>query len=297
MTSQALTRMVRFGDFEAAAKTVIRTKKSPHTRKAYEADLQRWLEFCSSEGLDPAAPPIADVAIFRDSMQGAPGTVRRVLASLSSIYRSLFQGRAIRGNPFHPAILPWPAANALPKTRIVSDAQVAKMMELAVAEPNEKRSARDFAIITLLYDTGLRRVSVARIRRATFIDGTIHAIVKGEKEVELVLPSSSVSAIDTWLKHCDAEEPYVFPGLRGHINPATINKLVKRLGAAAGVPHVHPHSFRAAFVTAGYDAGLPEHEVQASVHHADPKTTRRYDRGTRGRTVATAVEAFRKRNK
>lgn len=289
-------RTIAFGDFERAAKAVISGKRSPHTRSAYEADLKRWTAYCSTQGVDPVAPRIDDVADFRDGLHDyRVDTVRRVMASLSSVYSMLLRGRAVKRNPFHPAVVPWPLANTLPKTRTVSDGHATKMIDHALADKNAARGARDAAVIQLLYDTGLRRVSVARIRRMTYVDGTIHATVKGDKEVELELPTSSVAAIDRWLEHCPPNEPYLFPGLRGPISPGTINKLVKRRAGAVGADHVHPHSFRAAFVTAGYDAGLPEHEIQASVHHSDPKTTRRYDRGVRGRAVATAVEVFRKR--
>ena len=56
---------------------------------------------------------------------------------------------------------------------------------------------------------------------------------------------------------------------------------------------VHPHSFRAAYITDALDSGLQLHEVQAAVHHADPATTLRYDRRERGAGVAAQVEKFR----
>jgi integrase/recombinase XerD len=52
-------------------------------------------------------------------------------------------------------------------------------------------------------------------------------------------------------------------------------------GRAAGLAsagRVNPHSFRHAFVTLARDAGVPLEDVQDAVGHADPRTTRRYDR-------------------
>lgn len=57
---------------------------------------------------------------------------------------------------------------------------------------------------------------------------------------------------------------------------------------------MHPHQFRATFITEALDAGVPLHEVQAAVHHADPRTTQRYDRGARGAGVTAALEKFRR---
>jgi len=211
---------------------------------------------------------------------------------MSAIYRALLAARAVRVNPFHPAVLSWPPANALPKTQLVSDANAQAMIADAHSDPDAARGARDTAILQLLWDTGLRRASVARVLRATYRNGALRAIVKGAKEVEIALPAASITAVDRWLVAAPPG-PYLFPGPKGPINVATINKIVKQRASAVGAGHVHPHCFRAAFVTAGYDAGLPEHEIQASVHHSDPKTTRRYDRHTRGGAVPSAVAAFR----
>jgi integrase len=208
------------------------------------------------------------------------------------VYRALMRGRAVRANPFHPAMLAWPQASSLGKTKAIS-AKVAKAMISAAAAEDTRRGARDAALMQLLYDTGLRRSSVAGILRSKYVDGCITTIVKGDKEVELELPKASVTAIDRYLERAPAS-PYLFPGKHGHIELSSINKILKARGKAAGAAHVHPHQFRAAFVTAAYDAELPEYEIQAAVHHADARTTRRYDRKARGRKVATRLADLRK---
>jgi site-specific recombinase XerD len=42
---------------------------------------------------------------------------------------------------------------------------------------------------------------------------------------------------------------------------------------------VGPHLLRHAFVTLALDAGVSLRDVQDAAGHADPRTTRRYDRG------------------
>lgn len=294
MLDQALARSVGDFQFEQAARSLIAAKRSENTRAAYLRDLDRWLDFCQVIDVNPAAPPLDATTAFRDHLQASLSneSARRVIAAMSSIYRALLAARAVRVNPFHPAVLSWPPPNALPKTQLVSDANAHAMIAHAHVDADAARGARDVAILQLLWDTGLRRASVARVLRATYRNGALRAIVKGAKEVEIVLPSSSVAAIDRWLVVAPPG-PFLFPGPQGSINVATINKIVKQRAKAVGAGHVHPHCFRAAFVTAGYDAGLPEHEIQASVHHSDPKTTRRYDRHARGGAVPAAVAAFR----
>lgn len=293
----ALTRQANTA-FENAALALIAAKRSPHTRAAYRRDLRRWLEFCVAELVDPVSPPLDATALFRDHLTATLSneSARRVIAAMSAVYRGLLRGGAVRANPFHPAVLAWPPATAIPKTRMVEDDVAVAMVTHALEDTDRSRGLRDAAILRLLYDTGLRRSSVAQIVRAKYRSnpGSVETVVKGGKEAELVLPASSVELVNKWLEVAPAS-PYLFPGRRGAINGATINNIVKRRAAAVGATHVHPHSFRAAFITAGYDAGLPERDIQASAHHADPATTRRYDRHARGRTVATKVSEFRRK--
>jgi site-specific recombinase XerD len=56
-------------------------------------------------------------------------------------------------------------------------------------------------------------------------------------------------------------------------------KIVRRLARDAGIAQaVCPHAFRHGFVTAALEAGVSLRDVQDAAGHADPRTTRRYDR-------------------
>ena len=208
MPDQALVPASNASRFEHAAHSVINAKRSEHTRKAYRADLERWLEFCRSLGLDPIAPTLDDATEFRDHLFAklSKPSARRGLASMSAVYRVLFGSRFVSGNPFDPRVLAWPVEAAINKTARVG-ANVAEAMIL-VAE-KDPHGARDAAILRVLYDTGLRRESVARLRREDYLDGSIRAIVKGGKEVEIRLPAVTVAAIDHWLRIAP-DSPYCF---------------------------------------------------------------------------------------
>jgi integrase/recombinase XerD len=56
-------------------------------------------------------------------------------------------------------------------------------------------------------------------------------------------------------------------------------RIIRRLAHAAGITkRVSPHSLRHSFVTLALDAGVTLRDVQDAAGHADPRTTRRYDR-------------------
>ena len=57
--------------------------------------------------------------------------------------------------------------------------------------------------------------------------------------------------------------------------------LIRRLARRAGIPaadHLSPHSLRHSFATGLLGAGVPLQDVQDAMGHADPRTTRAYDR-------------------
>jgi integrase len=79
-------------------------------------------------------------------------------------------------------------------------------------------------------------------------------------------------------------------------------RLVRRLARAAGIPQwerLSPHSLRHAFATAAREEGVPLEDVQDAMGHADPRTTRRYDRDRHNldRDPAYAVWAGRAKHR
>jgi integrase/recombinase XerD len=74
-------------------------------------------------------------------------------------------------------------------------------------------------------------------------------------------------------------------------------RIVRRLArqaAIAAAAEISPHSLRHGFATAALDAGVELRDVQDATGHADPRTTRRYDRGRHSldRHATYAVAAF-----
>ena len=67
-----------------------------------------------------------------------------------------------------------------------------------------------------------------------------------------------------------------------------MNRMVKRRLKDAGLPsQLSPHSFRVTTVTDLLSQGVPLKDVQHLAGHADPRTTRLYDR--RGRKVTQNI--------
>ncbi len=281
--------------FERAARAHIASRGSSGTRELYGADLKRWMEFCNNHGYDLETPTLAAATEYRDELLKtfADLTVRRILSALSSMYDA-----AGIFSPFKSAKhLQRPQADQIGITKEFTDDEARKLIAAADDE-HTRLGMRDAAVMQILYDTGLRISPVVKMKRSQLFDRDGQRVlttkVKKKGRVEQVLPSTSMDRLDKWLGLV-ADSDYVFPATRGR-GPVTRSAISKRMviyGKRVGIEEAHPHRFRVTYITAALDAGLPLNEVQAAVHHSDPKTTQRYDRGVRGAGVAEAVAKFR----
>ena len=72
----------------------------------------------------------------------------------------------------------------------------------------------------------------------------------------------------------------------GRLFAADVWRVVRRISARAGLPadlvsHLGPHAMRHSFATLYLNAGGSLRDLQSAMGHADPRTTRRYDRARR----------------
>jgi integrase len=115
-----------------------------------------------------------------------------------------------------------------------------------------------------------------------------HAVIdlpwKGGKTKRFPLPPVAVEAIDAYLAERGeaAKDAPLFVTKTGRpIDQPYVFRLIRRVAKAAGIPHadhLSPHSLRHSVITYLLSTGKPLHVVQDFAGHADPRTTRRYDR-------------------
>ncbi|MBU0609497.1 MAG: tyrosine-type recombinase/integrase [Armatimonadetes bacterium] len=109
---------------------------------------------------------------------------------------------------------------------------------------------------------------------------------KGGKVVNVPLAPATCAALDAWINRAELEDgPVLRPvdkGGRigaGPVNRRSVAKRVKWIAKRAGIAkRISPHSLRHTAVTLALDSGVSLRYVQDFARHADPRTTRRYDR-------------------
>ena len=170
---------------------------------------------------------------------------------------------------------------------------------LRVPDRRTVQGKRDYAILRVLSDCGLRSVELRRLRardlrrpRANARHHRLYVRGKGGREREVPVPGEVQAALDAWLKvHPlargaglrDEQSIFVRLGIHGRdagepISAQSIFKLVRRDCLAAGVAErlAHPHALRAYWATRLLEAGVAVHVVRERLGHADLRTTARY---------------------
>ena len=251
---------------------------SEHTRAAYRRDVAGWLSWCGARELDPLRASFLDVNAYARGLEVslAPSSVARKLSGLSSWYDFLVKLRAVEANPVSGADRP-EVSRDHSATVGLSPAEVDAL--IAAAD-----GARNRAMVLLLADLGLRVGELVGLDVSDVGWERGHRCVrfvgKGGKARRRVLTDAAAEAVDGYLAD-RVEGPLFVTATGARVDRHAVFRLVRRLARVAGIEaaeRLSPHSLRHAFATAARSEGVPLEDVQDAMGHADPRTTRRYDR-------------------
>lgn len=283
---ELLTRAGAGADVLAATRSWLARRPSAHSRTAYAKDAGWWLAFCAAAGVDPTAPKPTDADDYATALRAtglAKSTCARRLAAASSWYGYLVRADVCERNPFTGMERPSVSADDS-TTRGLTPAELGALL----AHAREHETPRTYALLVMLATTAGRIGSVlaATVGALGTDQGhrTADLVVKGGKTRRVVLVPLAVAALDTYLAtRPDAapEEPLFATRTGRPMDEPAAYRLLRRVAAAAGIPgadRISPHSLRHSYATTLLDQGVPLADVQDAMGHADPRTTRRYDR-------------------
>ena len=181
---------------------------------------------------------------------------------------------------------------------------------------NNCRTARERAIVEMLFSTGCRVSELVSIRREDLNGKAVTIIGKGEKERQVYLNAKAYVAVQNYEAERKDTNPYLFPKMdsrcrtkdrlsatsrarenwykqpdmvdaSGHSDNGTIENIVRNIGKRAGVENVHPHRFRRTCATSALNHGMPIEQVSKMLGHEQLSTTQIYlDLGERGLEMA-----------
>ncbi len=269
---------------------------SPHTRRAYLADIAAFLAWAHL----PAEPSLIDLrAVDRARLRAylanlqaagrAPATVGRKLAALRG-FLAFARLRGLEG-PDPTAGMRGPrTGRRLPRVLRQDEAGA------AVQSPDGHRpelALRNHALLELLYASGLRVGEAVSLDLADLdlVTGSVRVTGKGRKTRIVPVGEYAQEALRAYLaagrpRLGTGQDPSaVFLNARGRrLGQRGMRGLVHRAARAAGVGgRVTPHTLRHSFATHLLDGGADLRAVQEMLGHARLATTERYTHLTRER--------------
>jgi integrase/recombinase XerD len=254
-----------------------------HTRAAYRRDVTSWLTWCADHAVGPLRATVADVNAYARHLHArrlAPASVARKLSGVSGWYDYLVRLQVVTTNPVGGADRPHIDRDHS-TTRGLSPDQVDALLTAADAA-----GPRHHAMITMLADLGLRvgelvgldLTDVGRERGHR----TVRFTGRGGKARRRALTPAAATTLDDYLRERGRHPGPLFATASGaRVDRHAVFRLVRRLAADAGIAdagRLSPHSLRHTFATSARAEGVPLADVQDAMGHADPRTTRRYDR-------------------
>lgn len=225
----------------------------------------------------------------------AATTSARKLSCLRQFFKFVY-GEGLRSD--NPALdLDSPhIGRSLPK--LLSEKQVSDLLSEAkrcAVKANHLNDVRLWALLELLYATGLRVSELVSLPRDVFRSGEPYIYVRGKGDKERLVPLSE-RALGAVQKYCDAmtstkdstgklkfpdkQQKWIFPsrGKLGHLTRHRFSQLLKELGTRVGIlpSALSPHVLRHAFATHLLSNGADLRAVQKMLGHADISTTQIY---------------------
>lgn len=292
---------------------------SEHTRAAYRRDITGWLSWCADRALDPLTATFLDVNEYGRTLEstvdprtGRPltaATVARKLSALSSWFDFLHRLGAVVTNPVSAADRPRVSRDHSATIGLAPD-EVSALLAAAEADTGPT-AARNRVALALLADLGLRVGELVSLDVTDLGRERGHRSVrftgKGGRARRRALSPGCGHALDAYLAVRAATErvpveqltgPLLVTSTGARLDRHAVFRLVRRLARTAGIAawaKLSPHSLRHAFATTARAQGVPLEDVQDAMGHADPRTTRRYDRDRHNldRDPAYAVWAAR----
>lgn len=261
---------------------------SNNTLVAYENDLAQFQEFCFITFEETNLALVTQmmirswVANLVNSKLSA-ASVKRKISSLKAFYKYLMINEEILINPAQRIVLP-----KIPKRLPVFVDQ--KAMENLIDEKmfsDDFAGKRDRLLVTLLYETGIRRDEVINLvkRNVNFIQLEIKVL--GKRNKERIIPVSKtmierIEELNTYARSEGFVTDYILTTDKGEkMYPKFVYRKINHyLGAVTTINKKSPHILRHTFATHLLNNGAELNSVKELLGHASLAATQVYTHNT-----------------
>jgi len=255
---------------------------SPHTLDNYQRDLKKLQNFCQQQQIDEWSElrdhHIRSFAATLRHKRLASRSMQRNLSAIRSFYNFLLREGIAKINPATSVSAP-KQKNQLPDLLDVD--QVSKLLDIKTDDP---LSLRDWAIMELMYSSGLRlsELSGLNLHDIDLRDQTVRITGKGSKTRISPIGRFAIEALQQWLKSrisiAKQEEQAIFVSKNGtRLSQRSIQDRMSQWAIKQGLDkHVHPHMLRHSFASHLLESSSDLRAVQELLGHSDISTTQIY---------------------
>lgn len=256
------------------------SRKSARTRRAYRNDVAHFMRTLNIHTPDELRrvdhrAVMAWERLIRAEQGSQASTVRRRLAALSSLFAHLVKFDVMAMNPVRD--VERPGVNRR------------EGMTLAFSQTQAR------AILAVGLQVGFRRAEIASLKVGDFHMNrgfdSLKVVRKGGKKGSLAIHPQAAQRIKDYLAMAghgnDIEGPLFrpvrdnrkSPAARRPLHPDVIDRTLRKYARHIGLSRGYSaHSMRATFITTALENGASLEDAQSAAGHADPTTTKLYDR-------------------
>ena len=279
------------------------------TVRGYRYDLKSLLIFLIGESMykfsDFNRMSVRRYLSWLDSSQYSRSSIVRKLSVLRNFFRWLHLKDYIKNDPV-PLRVPMKKPKLLPK--VLSENEIDRLVSAVISynidlKNKDMFTARDLAILELIYGSGLRVSELAALNLGDmdFEDLKAKVTGKGNKERIVLFGEIAKKYILDYVSRYrpkvnngrDSTQKALFLSERGtRLSVRSIQYRIKNYAKYAGLSSwVHPHTLRHSFATHMMDGGADIRVVQELLGHSSPATTQIYTHVTGTQAIKTYMAA------
>lgn len=248
-----------------------------NTRSAYAADLRDFCGYCAGHRLDPLEATRADLRGYLAHLQEqgrARSTLARRAVALRGFYSTAVDDFDLPANPAARLQVRRPRDTA--RVNALTLPELRRLLSAA-----DRSTARSQGLAWLLASTGLRisEACTARIEDITATGEERWLTVTCKGGVRRSVPLHPTCWQRLMPLAAEGAGPLFATAGGNPLDRHSAARNLRRLATAAAIPGpFSPHVLRHTFVTLARQAGCTLEDLQDAAGHADPATTRAYDR-------------------
>lgn len=270
---------------------------SDNTVAAYRNDLNQLATFLASPPDKILIQPVTDIEDLRDDhlyafadhlgkRDYASSTVARKMAALKSFASYLHRSKATNDLLGRELVVPRVKKS---RPRAITTAEVERLLQAPlVSQPARPEQVRDFAMLELLYASGLRVSELVSLdsNDVSFQDSTLTLRGKRGSDRAVPLPNRCLRSLRAWIDDArdsiaNRDEAALFVNHRGNrLTRQGFWLILKAYAQRVGIAPITPHTLRHSFAAHAMDRGMDLKELQQRLGHVSSVTTQVYQHMT-----------------